>query len=179
MQAKLTADDVRTIRESVTAGTTIADLAAGLDVHRETVAAAAYGRTWRHITDPPPVPRPAATGRRPANTVLEDWQVRDARRRWVRGMRAADLAREWGVSPSSLLAAVHGESHRHLTDSPPVPRQQVGGRLPVRETVDLDQVRDLRLRGRSWRHIGARLGYSRTALLRAVRDGEQSRQTDR
>lgn len=54
--AVLTAEDVRECRERARSGETIQSIADSYSVKHVTISAAIRGRTWKHISDPPPVP---------------------------------------------------------------------------------------------------------------------------
>lgn len=130
MAAILTAADVRRIRRTmaVDSSASFAALGRELGVHPETVAHAAYGRTWRKIGRPQPVPKPEATGRVPAIRKLTRRKVANARRAYSDGESMASIAARYGVAESTIHKAVHGLSWAGLTDPPAVPFGPAGRR---------------------------------------------------
>lgn len=64
--ATLTATQVREARARAHQGEQIVAIAAEYNVNRRTLASAVAGRTWKHITEPPPLVRPPGGDRRPA-----------------------------------------------------------------------------------------------------------------
>lgn len=72
-----------------------------------------------------------AAGVRNANAKLTDEVVAECRARVVAGESGEALAREFGVSGSTMQRAVKGEGWRHVSASPPPPRPTVPPYLQI------------------------------------------------
>lgn len=164
---KLTSAQVADARQAVKGGTaTITEIAARAHVARATVENAVYGRSWAHVTDPPPLPLPG-TGQRPANSRLDAAAVADARRRYAAGDSADSIAAESRVSLTVILSAIHGHTWASVTDPQPVPVGLAGRRIgPPREFAG--QARSLRAAGMTYQKIGEQLGVSRGQVWRML-----------
>ncbi|SFC90402.1 hypothetical protein [Streptomyces aidingensis] len=114
----LTARQVAAARRAYRARrATVRQLAERYNVAVATMRHAINGGTWRHITNPPPVP-----GHPPRNQALTADMVRRARTRAAGGETIADLAREMGVRHDVVAHAVYGLTWKRITDPPPLPR---------------------------------------------------------
>lgn len=107
---------------------TVADLAAEADVPYNTMWHAVSGASWTTVNhiEPPVAPAPAS-GQSPEGTPrLTARKVASARRRYLKGVSFAALAANYGVAQSTIMAAVHGRTWRHVQNPPPVPPGTAG-----------------------------------------------------
>jgi len=133
------------------------------------LAEAVYGITWRHLTDPPPLPRPAPTQAAGAAAKLDEATVAQLRRDHLGGEPMAALARRAGVDYETVRNAVHGVTWRRVTDPPPVPVADVGGSYVLTEDDDAAIVRLRDTTNLPWTVIGKRYGVTASTALRAYR----------
>lgn len=119
--ARLTATMVADLRRRAAAGASIAELSRETGIPDRTLGAAIRGRTWAHVTDPPPVrSRPGAhkgAGNPAAKLTAE--QVADMRRAVRAGQTLREVAARYGVVPATVGGAVRGGSWPEV-DVPPI-----------------------------------------------------------
>lgn len=96
--ARLTPERVADARRRYAAGTSISTLAAEYEVAAATARSAIHGMTWRGVTDPPPVPRQRAGGRRRYTDAQELGMLRDVRA----GATTEDVAQEHGTTRATV-----------------------------------------------------------------------------
>lgn len=136
MNHKLTASDVRAMRQQALAGVSLGDLALAYNIHFETARAAVEGRSWGHIQDPPPLkplvdcrlcgrkkpPRARCYCQKPhqRDTPLTEDEVATARRQAAAGMEIRQVARQLGRKYRQVHAAVIGYTWKEMVDPPPV-----------------------------------------------------------
>ncbi|MEU9019170.1 helix-turn-helix domain-containing protein [Actinomadura sp. NPDC048394] len=153
-------------------GDTIADLAAELEVPYNTLYAAVRGTTWTALTEPPVGPaEPAASA--PRRSVLTARKVAAARRAFGRGTATlAELARRYGVSETTISAAVHGRSWQHVS-APPVPPGEPGisSMIAAREP----EIRRRAEAGEGIRTIAADLGVAASTVSRLLTRAQHRR----
>lgn len=95
----LTENMVRELRTRAQAGENISAMAREMGVSISAAMGAVKGRTWKHITDPPPVQ---------IDWRLPEDQVGYAREQVRAGRSIASLARETGITYPSLVTAIRG-----------------------------------------------------------------------
>lgn len=94
----LTAATVGEMRRAHAGGASLRSLADKFHLEYATVRAAVQGATWRHLTDPPPVP---ATGRGGRHALTGEQEVDLARMREQSGTTYAQLGAVFGVSEAT------------------------------------------------------------------------------
>nr|BEK71547.1 hypothetical protein KPHV_87740 [Kitasatospora purpeofusca] len=139
-----------------------------------TVENAAYGYTWRSVTDPAPLEPPAPQQVPvPSFTRLTPGVVADMRRRYRSGQATfGGLARQYSVGESTVRNAVLGFTWRSVAERPAL-RADVGGWTVLSEA---DEERILKLRGEDmpYRAIAALLGHGVSVVYRAHRRLEKA-----
>lgn len=119
--ARLTVTMVADLRRRAAAGASIAELSRETGIPDRTLGASIRGRTWRSVTDPPPVrSRPGAhkgAGNPAAKLTAE--QVADMRRSVRAGQTLREVAARYGVVPATVGGAVRGGSWPGV-DVPPI-----------------------------------------------------------
>lgn len=165
---------VAEIRRGIGAGTaTVNGWAQELAVPWATVASAAYGWTWRSVSDPPPLtpPEPDTYRQRPAALPyarLTEKAVAAMRRSYRSGlMSLAQLADEYGVAESTVRNAVMGFTWRHVAE-PPAERRDRGGRTRV-TAEDEQEILKRRAARHTFRRIAADLDIDHTVVYRACK----------
>ncbi|MFI9052441.1 hypothetical protein [Streptomyces sp. NPDC053427] len=149
----------------------VARWAADLGVSWSTVAGAAYGWTWRSVTDPAPVAPPQPeTNLSPTYARLDEATVAQMRRLYRAGQTTMGrLAREHRVSEGAVRNAVLGITWRHVTE-PPAQRADVGGWTVCSEEHEVEIVRRRGLKPpEPFRTIAHELGLDVATVHRAWR----------
>lgn len=165
---RLTPALVAEIRSDIAAGrTTIAAFAQRLGVGWRTVESAAYGWTWRSVTDPPPLTPPEPQDVEPPSFArLTPGIVADMRRRYRAGSTSfGRLARQYRVAESTVRNAVLGYTWRSV-DEPPAERADVGGWTVLSE-ADEQEIMRMRERGQTFRAIAIVLDHDVAVVHRA------------
>lgn len=112
-QATLTEEAVIDIRRRVgRRDALLNDLAIEYGVSRRTIADAANGRTWQHVPMTNAA-QPKVRGEQHHRARLDAISVRDIRNRASTTL-TADLAREFGVSTSTITRVIRRQSWRHV-----------------------------------------------------------------
>ena len=143
LQPKLSKAQVRKARRLRIRGKPLAFLAASLGVGKATVAKALYGRppyggTW--------YPGPLDLRELAPSRTLSVNEVREVRRRRLKGASIASLAYTFGCSQRMIRRAVQGIGpYTDITDPPPIPPVDTS-RGAGRPSLSEDQVRELRRR---------------------------------
>lgn len=165
----LTPDLVAQIRVDVAGGGSINGWAERLGVSWNAVAGAAYGHTWRSVTDPPPLAPPPSEVINPRPYArLTPEIVTVMRIRYREGLESyQSLAATYGVSEGAVRSAVLGHSWRHVPE-PPVDRADVGGALVMTVEEEQEVVR-LRASGLTYKAIAARMGHNTTTVFRTYK----------
>lgn len=146
----------------------IEELARELKVTSRTVECAAYGWTWRSVTDPPPLcPPEPQDGEPPTFALLTPQIVAGMRLQYRAGQVSfAKLARQHHVAESTVRNAVLGYTWRSVAE-PPVERADVGGWTVVSEADEREIVRRRDNGKQSFRAIAAVLGHDVAVVHRA------------
>ncbi|MDX3026215.1 hypothetical protein [Streptomyces acidiscabies] len=164
----LTAEQVAKARLKVARDPgSLATLARTFGVGYPSLERAVYGVTWRHLTDPPPLPRPAPSQLPNAAAKLDEAAVARMRRDHIGGVPMAVLARQAGVDYATARNAVHGVTWRCVTDPPPVPVADVPGSFVLTEADEAKIVRLRDTEGLDWASIGEQYGVVASTALRA------------
>ncbi|MFD3424292.1 hypothetical protein [Streptomyces decoyicus] len=147
----------------------IEDLAERFGVRWRTVESAAYGWTWRSVTDPPPLEPPAPRqGPPPAFARLTPEIVAGMRRQYRDNeVSFGLLARRHRVGESTVRSAVLGFTWRAVAE-PPVERAETGGATVV-SVDDEEEIVRRRKAGQTFRGIAAELGHDVAVVHRAHR----------
>lgn len=155
----------------------IADVAAEAGVPYNTMWSAVTGSTWTVVdVHEPPVARNSLVQRPALNTLLSEERVADARRRYVAGESFAAIASSYGASESTVMAAVHGRTWRHVQDPPPVPCGTPGRALLPPEQVERVQ----KLAGQlSRKEIAAQMGVHESTVSRIITGSRRGTATAR
>ncbi|MET7489807.1 hypothetical protein [Streptomyces sp. NPDC005538] len=167
-RTRLTPALVAELRTDVAAGrATITDVALRLGVRWRTVESAAYGWTWRSVTDPPPLAPPEPQDAPPPTFArLTPEIVADMRRQYRAGhVSFGQLARLHRVGESTVRSAVLGHTWRAVAE-PPAERADIGGWTVVSEE-DEREIQRRRAVGDSFRAIAAALGHNVAVVHRA------------
>ncbi|MFJ5926520.1 helix-turn-helix domain-containing protein [Kitasatospora sp. NPDC092948] len=140
-----------------------------------TVENAAYGYTWRAVTDPAPLEPPASQQVPvPSFARLTPEVVADMRRRYRSGQATfGGLARQYDVGEATVRNAVLGFTWRGVAE-PPALRADVGGWTVLSE-ADEEQILKLKGEDVSYRAIAAALGHGVSVVYRAHRRLEEAR----
>lgn len=110
--AKLTEVDVRRIHSLAVSGKSCASIAGEYGIAVSTVSGILTGKSWSHLgMDAIHV---KASGGRHWNSVLTEETVSRIRERLASGDRASDLAREYGVSQSTIADIKHRRTWDHV-----------------------------------------------------------------
>jgi len=168
LRARLTPALVAEIRNELAAGrASINDFVQRLGVGWRTVESAAYGWTWRSVTDPAPLQPPAPQDAEPPRYARLTPTIVASMRREYRAGRVSfgQLARRHGVGESTVRSAVLGHSWRAVSE-PPAEQADVGGWTVVSEADEREIVRR-REAGESFRAIAAALGHDVSVVHRA------------
>ncbi|MFJ2217665.1 helix-turn-helix domain-containing protein [Streptomyces sp. NPDC101062] len=169
-RTRLTPALVAELRTDIAAGSaTITDVAQRFGVRWRTVESAAYGWTWRSVTDPAPlVPPEPQNAPPPTFARLTPDIVADMRRQYRAGHATfGRLARRHRVGESTVRNAVLGHTWRAVAE-PPAERAHVGGWTVVSED-DEREIQRRRTAGDSFRSIAADLGRDVAVVHRAHR----------
>jgi transcriptional regulator len=146
-QAVLTEDMVRAARKLYRGGTSMETIAMSLDRDVSAIRFAIIGDTWSHITDVPPV---TADERRSPGGKLTRTQIEQARARRAAGESCANIARDFGCTPSNIS---------YLTRDNTKPKKP---RVRVHLTDEqVRQIRLLRVQEVPYQSIADRFGISR------------------
>lgn len=168
-RAVLTVDAVRAIRLALAGrDRTITELAREYGASVVAVSGAAYGRTWAHVTDPPPLREPGIAGRRATNVKLTAASVGAARIAAAAGDPQSVIAARFGVSNSAIYDAIHGLTWAYVTDPPPLSIREVGGRELVIKGRVLERVLRWRAAGMTMDAIAIRIGTTSGTVSRAL-----------
>lgn len=111
--SRLRADQVVVIRRRLEAGESQRWLAKEYGVSKPTIARAAFGITWKHVSNP----CPAGSGQAPTQSKLTPDQVHDIRRRFDNGESVSHLARGFGVSWTTADRVGRRLDWRHLPEA--------------------------------------------------------------
>ncbi|ONK09420.1 hypothetical protein [Streptomyces sp. MP131-18] len=173
---RLTAEQVAAARRRYAArDATWAQLGAEFDVALSTIKAAVTGRSWAHLTEPPPVrrgtPTPGGPGRARALTPLS---VRDI----IRTRRETSLTWQQIGALYGVHASVAYRAYRAATDAgrtvPPVPRPRRSTRTRADIARDRDaaraELRRLWSTATSAREVARAVGRSDAWVSRTARD---------
>jgi transposase-like protein len=136
-------------RRQVAQGATIRAIADEFGWRDErTLQDAVRGRTWTHLNHivPPVHASPERAGSSHPGATLTDEQVLEARRRARLGENRSDIARDLGVSPGLLRAAIRGRSWKHLDEIEPPVEPSTSSRGSGNRKLTADAVRDIRRR---------------------------------
>jgi hypothetical protein len=107
-KAKLTESKVLDLRNRYAAGVHYKTLARQFGVAIPTIPSIVQGRSWKHVGGPI-THRGHAAGSRMANAKLTESAIPIIRQRSAAGATRASLAREYGVSESTILHIVQGK----------------------------------------------------------------------
>jgi hypothetical protein len=123
-QARLTEDDVRTIRERLAAGDRQADIARDYGIDPSHVAHIRAGRAWQHTG--PPVGTTERRGSSRPSSKLTEADIPNIILRIERGSSLTAVARMYGVGRTTIADIWYGRRWKH------VPRPTMTGpRKPV------------------------------------------------
>lgn len=117
---RLTPEVVADLRRRATAGATIAELSRETGVPDRTLGAAVRGRTWAHVTDPPPVKGRTHAGASNPAARLTPEVVQAMRREVAGGASIVETAARHGVPESGAGQAIRGRSWSTLGGAVPV-----------------------------------------------------------
>jgi hypothetical protein len=126
-RATLTEAQVKEARRRCLAGETGVDVAREFGVTSAAVCGAVSGRTWGHIKNPPPVENARERRTRSSRRKLTEESVATLRRDFKAGkFRVGTRAKEMGISPKSLRAAISGATWRSVAEPPADPKHFAG-----------------------------------------------------
>ncbi|KPI02832.1 hypothetical protein OK074_4982 [Actinobacteria bacterium OK074] len=148
---------------------TLASLAREYGVAYNALERAVYGITWKRVTSPPPLLRPAPTQEANGIAKLTPAVVAQLRRDYLGGDSITVLAERAGTGHSATRDAIHGVTWRSVTDPPPVPVAGAGGLRALNEDDEAQLVRLRDTQRLSWAAIGTRLGIDKSTALRSYR----------
>lgn len=160
-RSKLTEDDVRYIRSS---SKTYAEMGRELGVTEATICDVRSGRSWKHITDAPPVPPKGVHGENNRDSILTDDDVRYIRRS---SETSTVLALEFNVSLSALCNARVGKTWQHIKDVPPVPVSDGRGEGNPFAKLTADDVRYIRRSSETLKVLALKFNVVQTAVAMA------------
>jgi Mor family transcriptional regulator len=128
--AKFSETEVLDIRSRRQAGETYRAIAERYGASIAAIYSIAHGVTWGHVGEP------VDHSLLHQNTMLTSQGVRDIRRRYAAGETQADLAREYGVSPSNMYAVVNNKTWRDI-DRIPEQNRDPGTKLTVTKAREI------------------------------------------
>lgn len=118
--AKLTESRVVAMRVAYTAGVSQVKLSKKYRVSQSVVSSVVRGATWTHAGGPRAKPKEWATFPKDNSAAvatvckLSSAQVLAIREARLAGRSGLSLAKEYGVSPGTMSAILHGDSYKHV-----------------------------------------------------------------
>lgn len=105
-----------------------------------------------------------------AISIVEDDVILHYHKQWLEGyISVAKIAREVNLSESYVASVFRGESRQHLN----LPKQMTSKKPRSVFKNHVDQIKDLRLQGKSYSKISLITGLSKTTVARVVKEIEK------